>query len=266
MADSGERRMLFDIRGRRKNVVRVVYAVLALLMGGSLFLTVGPFSIGEFIGGSGTSSAAEVLEEQAERVEGRLVKDPKNEALLLTLARTRIATGNALSEENPETGGRIYPPEARAEFEAAQVAWNQYLKQAGNDPNPSAAQLIASTNFSQAESGGTLEEIDANLSAAAKAQKAAAEARPSVGSLSTLAFYQYFAGDFAAGDESAKQAEGKATSKPEAKAIEKQLADYRKRAEAWDKQRQELSKQIQKQGKEELQNPLGGLSGGGLTP
>ena len=41
MAD-GERRMLFDIRGRRKHVVRVVYAILAILMGASLFLVVGP--------------------------------------------------------------------------------------------------------------------------------------------------------------------------------------------------------------------------------
>ncbi|HEU4736278.1 MAG TPA: hypothetical protein VFS48_04525 [Solirubrobacterales bacterium] len=136
MADNGERRMLFDIRGRRKNVVRVVYAVLALLMGGSLFLTVGPFNIGELVGGGSTSSAAEVLNEQAERVEGRLAKDPQNEALLLTLARTRVAAGNAQSEENPETGGRTYPPEARAEFEAAQVAWNRYLKVAGDEPNP----------------------------------------------------------------------------------------------------------------------------------
>jgi len=32
-SNDGEHRMLFDIRGRRrKNVVRVVYAILALLM------------------------------------------------------------------------------------------------------------------------------------------------------------------------------------------------------------------------------------------
>ena len=41
-SDGGERRMLFDIRGRRKNVVKVVYAILAVLMGLSLFLVAGP--------------------------------------------------------------------------------------------------------------------------------------------------------------------------------------------------------------------------------
>ena len=47
--------MLFDIRGRRKHVVRVVYAILALLMGASLFLVVGPFSIGNLVGNGGTT-------------------------------------------------------------------------------------------------------------------------------------------------------------------------------------------------------------------
>ena len=70
MAEGGERRMLFDIRGRRKHVVRVVYAILALLMGASLFLVVGPFNIGNLINsGSSANSTAKVLDEQAERIE-----------------------------------------------------------------------------------------------------------------------------------------------------------------------------------------------------
>ena len=70
--------------GKRKHVVRVVYAILALLMGASLFLVVGPVNIGELLGdASSTTSASKVLDEQAERIERRLAKNPKNEALLL---------------------------------------------------------------------------------------------------------------------------------------------------------------------------------------
>ena len=69
--------MVFDIRGRRKHVVRVVYAILALLMGASLFLVVGPFNIGNLIGGGGTTSGAEILDEQAERTEAKLLREPK---------------------------------------------------------------------------------------------------------------------------------------------------------------------------------------------
>ena len=42
----GEHRMVFDIRGRRRHVVKVVYAILAVLMGLSLFLVTGAVNIG----------------------------------------------------------------------------------------------------------------------------------------------------------------------------------------------------------------------------
>ena len=70
MAD-GERRMVFDIRGRRKHVVRVVYAILALLMGASLFLVVGPFNIGNLVGNGSSTNASQILNEQAERIEAQ---------------------------------------------------------------------------------------------------------------------------------------------------------------------------------------------------
>ncbi len=261
--------MLFDVRGRRKHVIRVVYAVLALLMAGSLFLTVGPFNIGELVGTGGTKSATEVLGEQAERIEKRLAKDPTDEALLLSLTRTRIAAGNAEAETDPTTGIRTLSSEAEQDLEAALETWNRYLKQAGKDPSPSAAQLAASTYFTLAQSAtGDLGAIQENLKGAASAQQIVAEARPSLGSLSTLAIYQFFANDFVAGDRAAKEAAQKASSKSEVKAVENQLAAYRKRGKKWEEQRKAILAQERKSGKEALQNPLGGLSGSssGLTP
>ena len=78
MASGGERRMLFDIRGKRKHVVRVVYAILALLMGASLFLVVGPVNIGSLLGNSNTATeTTKIFEERAERLERELRKDPE---------------------------------------------------------------------------------------------------------------------------------------------------------------------------------------------
>ena len=87
MASGDERRMVFDIRGRRRVAVKVVYAVLAVLMGASLFLVVGPVNIGELFneGSSSSSEAAKQFEQQAERIERKLAKDPDNPALLLDL-------------------------------------------------------------------------------------------------------------------------------------------------------------------------------------
>jgi hypothetical protein len=266
MAASDERRMLFDIRGRRKNVIRVVYAALALLMGASLFVAVGPFNLSELLGTGGTTSAADALDDTAERIEGRLVKAPNDEGLLISLTRTRIAAGNARTEEDPATGTRVVTPEARAEFEAGQDAWQRYLEVAKGDPSPSAAQLVAGSYFGLAETSSTLGEIEEALAGAADAQKVAAEARPNVNSLTTLAIYQYYNGEFAAGDKTAKRAEAEATSKSQVKAIEKQLATYRKRGKAWNKQAEKLAKLQSKQGKEQLQNPLQSFGGTAAAP
>jgi hypothetical protein len=261
MATGGERRLVFDVRGKRRHVVRAVYAVLALLMVASLFFVVGPFNLSSLIGRGGTSSAAKVLDEQAEKIEQRLAKDPTSEALLLNLTRTRISAGNAQIKVDPTTGTQTTPPEARAEYEQAMRFWDRYLKQAGSAASPSAALLVAGTYFSLAQAAPTGAQIEANVKKAAATERIAAEKQPNLGSLSTLAIYEYFSGDFAAGDKAAKQAEGKASSKAEAKNVEKQMVEYRKRGMAYEKQKAQLAKLEQKRGKEALKNPLGGLSG-----
>ena len=253
----GERRMVFDTRGRRKHVVRVVYAILALLMGASLFLVVGPFSVGNLLGGSSTTDPSKVLVEQAERTEGKLRKEPDNEDLLLSLTRTRIAAGNALAEVDPETGTPVQTAEGAKQLALATEAWDEYLKQT-DAPNPSAASLVAGTYFTLAEASSNFEEVEANIDQAAATQRLAAEGLPTLGSYSSLAIYEYFAGNFAAGDKAAKSAAGK-TSKTEAKEVEKQLAEYRLRGKSLEKQKAEFAKLEKKQGKEALQNPLGGL-------
>lgn len=258
----GERRLLFDVRGRRKHVVRVVYAILALLMASSLFFVVGPFNFSSLFGQGGTSSAAKVLNEQAERVERHLAAAPTDRALLLAATRARIGAGNAQVEVDPTTGAPTVTPEARADLEKATGFWDRYTKEAGAAASPSVALLVANTHFGLAQAGASTSEIDAHIKAAATAQRIVAKAQPSVGSLSTLAIYEYFSGDFAGGDRAAKQAEAKAPSKAGAAPIEKQLAEYRKRAKQYAKQRAQVAKLEKGKGKEALQNPLGGLAGG----
>jgi hypothetical protein len=251
--------MLFDIRGRRKHVVRVVYAILALLMGASLFLVVGPFNIANLIGGSTTTSAGKVLDEQAERIERKLLTEPDNEDLLGALTRARISAGNALTEVSLETGAKIVSPEAHEAFEQAAVAWHRYLKQAASVSAPIAA-LMATAYFTLAESSSGIEAAEENVAEAAGAQGIAAEEQPTINSLTTLAIYQYFAGNFKAGDEAASKAEAKAP-KSEAKEVKKKMAQYRARGKAFEQQKKEFAKQEKEKGKESLQNPFGGLGG-----
>jgi hypothetical protein len=267
MASSGERRMVFDTRGRRKHVIRVVYAILAILMGASLFLVVGPVNLGALIGNQTSSGdAAKVFEEQAERIEGRLAKDPTNEDLLVSLTRARIGAGNALIETDPATGARTVPLEAHENFGAAARAWQRYLRQAGDEPSASAAQLVAATYFGLAEGGTSYRETEESIEIATVAQQIAAEQLPSLGSIGTLAKYQYFNGEFAAGDKSTKQAVAKAPSKAEGKGVEKQLAEYRKSAKGFVKQKKKFAKAEREAGQESRTNPFSGLTGPGSTP
>jgi chaperonin cofactor prefoldin len=251
--------MLFDIRGRRKHVVRVVYAILALLMGASLFLVVGPFNIGNLVNTGSTTNSSQVLDEQAERIERKLHAEPDNEALLAALTRTRISAGNALTEVNPETGAKVAAPEAQQEFAQAAATWQRYLKQATSPSAPVAA-IMAGAYFTLAETSPAFEEAEKYVAEAAAAQTVAAEAQPTVNSLTTLAIYAYYAGDFKTGNEAAKKAEAKAP-KAEAKEVKKRMGEYRARGKAFEKQKQEFAKQQMEQGKESLQNPFGGLGG-----
>lgn len=262
MASSGERRLLFDTRGKRKHVIRVVYAILALLMGASLFLVVGPFNFANILGNSSSSSsAARVLHEQAERIEGRLAKDPTDEKLLLALTRAQVNAGNAQIEQAFATERPTITVEAKEDFDAAEATWNRYVKQA-KEPSPTAAQLLAGTYFRLAEASTGLREAAEYVAKATKAQQIAAERSPSLGSLSTLAIYRYFNSEFAAGDKTAKQAAGEVSAKAEAQSVEKQLAEFRKRGKAFAKQKKELAKVQKEVDKEKLENPLGGGLGG----
>ena len=126
------------------------------------------------------------------------------------------------------------------------------------------AQLLGVTYFRLAEGSTTVPEAAEYVAKGTKAQAIAAAQRPSLNSLSTLAIYRYFNGEYAAGDKAAGQAAGKAGSPTEAKSVEKQLAEYRKRSKAFAKQRKEAAKFEAEAGKEALKAPFSGLGGASL--
>ncbi len=251
--------MVFDIRGRRKNVVKVVYAILALLMGLSLFLLAGSGGIGSIFNSGGSANPASQFEDQAARIERKLRKSPEDPALLLGLTRTQINTGNALAEVNPETGQVAYTPESRQQLEAASETWSKYLKVA-DEPNPGAAQLTAQAFFGLAQVARTFAEADANLRAAVKAQQIVAEAQPSLGSLSTLAIYRLYIFDYKGAAQARKEAIPYANTKFERENLGNELDQIEKRAQEFQKLRQTTekeAKEARKNGEPGIPSPLG---------
>ena len=265
-----EHRMLFDLRGKRRNVVKVVYATLAVLMGLSLFLVIGGFNIAELFNGSSTSGeAGKTFEEQAERIEARLEKDPDNPDLLMALTRAHVNAGNAqVTQES--SGGQTITAEGYQQFELADQTWSDYLK-ATDEPSPNLALLMPSMYILMAELSQSYPQAETRINAAVEAQEILTEERPSLNTFATLAFYTYFTGDTAAAEEARAEAKKFAKTKAEEKAIDSQLDEYKKNASSYLKQKEQAEKAQKAAGggegaaPESLENPFGGLGGGGLT-
>jgi hypothetical protein len=253
-----ERRMVFDIRGRRKNVVKVVYAILALLMGLSLFLLAGSGGIASIFNSDTTSNVAGQFEDQAEALELKLKKDPEDPQLLLSLTRTQINAGNALAEANPETGAIVYTPEGHQQLLEASETWPKYLK-ATDEPNSGTAQLVAQALFTLAQTSRTGPEAESNIRAAAQAQQIVAEARPSLGSLSTLAIYRLYSFDYEGAARARREAVPFANTKFERENLGNELDQIGKRAHAFQTQLQEIEEEAKKareKGEAGVANPL----------
>jgi len=260
-----EHKMLFDLRGgHRGKVVKVVYAVLAVLMGASLFLTVGPLNIGELFGGGGGSvNAAQPYEEQQERIEVKLKKEPDNPDLLLSLTRAQINAGNASATEG-SNGELVLTSDSIQAYQQADQSWSEYLK-ATKEPNPALAQLVAPMMIQLAEFASTsYTQVEQRIDAATEAQKIVAEARPSVNSLSTLAFYTYFTGDTKAAEKARAEAKQIAKTKEEREQIDNALDEYKKNATTFLDTKEKAEREEKKaagSAPESLQNPLSPGSG-----
>lgn len=275
MADKGgkkeERQMLFDLRGRRRNVVKVVYAILAVLMALSLLLIAGPLPFGDIFGAQDSAELArEQNEERVERIEVKLKQSPDDPALLLNLTRAHLTSAaNLVEEVGPEQ--IALTPESRQEFEQAASAWDEYVEATGQ-PNAGTAQQMANTFLQLAETSTNLEDASRNITAAAEAQQIVADKLPSLGSLATLALYTVFTGDYAKAQKINEEAAELATSKFQRQQVENQFEETEKRAKAFQKELEEekkLEKTLQESqseidGEGNTVNPFG-LGGGSLS-
>lgn len=269
--------MVFDIRGKRRHVVKVVYAILAILMAASLFLVTGGTNIGGlFDSSSGESNVAAEYEKRAERLEGELKKQPDDEKLLANLTNNRMLAGQQLYVAGPN-GEPLPTVESLAQYQKASAAWSEYLE-AAEKPSPSLAQRMGGTLFSLAQLSRTLPETEANVTAAAEAQKIYAEREPNLNSLSTQALYTLFAGNFKEAEELNAAAEKQADTKFQREQVGNQFDTAKKSAVKFQQQLAESEKANKEAAKankeagggaganpESLESPLGGLGGPGLA-
>lgn len=244
--------MLFDLRGKRRRVVQVVYATLAgLFLVGFVAFGIGSDVSGGFAdlfnsGGSGGSVSSQ-FDDQIDAANAQLATDPKDTTALLKLAEYEYLKGSQGVSQDQESGEISVSDEAHTELGKAVDAWEKYLRVNEGKPNPSVAPQIVNAYVFLNDAGG-----------AAETQRIVVEDRPSLGAYNQLAYYLYIAGDISGGDEAAKQAVAEAP-KPQRAEINKQLEQLRTQAVKLRKQQAKAQKNAPPTtpGANPLQSPFG---------
>jgi hypothetical protein len=262
---SKEHRMVFDIRGRRGRVVKVVYAILAILMGLSLFLVTGALNVGSILGTSSSGeTATQSLEDQATRIEAKLAKTPDDEDMLLNLTRTRINVANTMITNGAGESQSGFE-ELKHELALASEDWSKYLDAAA-EPSAGLAVQVAPAMFQLAEISSSGEESLENVKVATEAQEIVAASRPSLNSLSTQAIYQAFAQEYKAANKSLEEAIKFANTKFEREQLENKYKEVEESAKEFGKglEAEKAAAQSNKSGggKKTLENPLNSGLGG----
>jgi tetratricopeptide (TPR) repeat protein len=270
--------MLFDLSGKRKRVVQVVYAVLAVLFAVSF---VG-FGIGSDAAGGifdalgfGTNSNTNdnpAFEDQINEAEEALAADPKDEDALATLVEVHYQAANDALEVDEATGSVSFTDEAEDEYNASISAWEDYVKVARKPDGATAS--IANQAYGVVLPTADPAAVEGIAKDAVVPAEIVAEDTPGVGTYATLAQYAYLADDPALAEDAAKKAVAEADPS-QRDSLERELEAVAKQAEQL---REQVEKQAKKGGDEEaFTNPLeeglgtgtGGLGGGtlpGTTP
>ncbi len=255
--------MLFELGGKRKRLIQVIYVCLAFLMAIALvgFGIGGATSGGIFdalgIGGDGGSSSPQ-YDAQIERAENTLQTDPKDEKALITLARTNFLAGQAATEQDAQ--GRVtLTDESLSRYRDATDAWERYLKTNPQQVDDGVATLMLQAYSALA--GVDPARVQQDLDEAQAAAQVVADARPSFGTYLQLATYAYFAGDEKTGAEAEQKALREAPDSTAKSQAKQQVKQAQKTGESIQKGiKQSAPDQSQ------LQDPLGGLSGTQTIP
>lgn len=268
MAEEPERNMLFDLRGRRKRVIQVIYVLLAIIMAASLVVIGLPGGVNPFGNtNSANQDVAEANVERAENLQQKLKTQPNNENAAVELIRARFSAGQSLYETNPDTGQTTITDEATEQFQLAADAWTRYLKVTNNQPDPEVAQLMSNVLFTLSQ-GSTVAQFQANIEDAASAQQFVADeaikqqnngGASAASQLTTLAIYQLYAQEYGAAEKTLNQALAATDDPEEKKQINQTYKATEKDAKRIGKLVDQAIRQARKEGGDSLQNPLGSL-------
>lgn len=235
--------MLFDLQGRRKTAVKVIYLGLAILMGGGLVL----FGIGSNVsggwsdiltGGSSSSSYQDAINESAKQV----AANPQNPKAYENLIADRYSlAGTGFNQKTQKFNAKTKP-----QLKMMIDDWKRYQKVAKKiDINT--ANYVVTAYLGQEDGKG-----------AQKVQTKIAELQPNAGNYLALMRFALYAGDSRIADASAIKATELAT-KDQLAEVNREIKRMRKLSQ---QQSAQIQQQIQQQFSQQQQQQSG--SGGSI--
>jgi tetratricopeptide (TPR) repeat protein len=248
--------MLFDLGGRRKRFIQVIYVFLALLLGGSLvFFGIGgdaPGGLGDAIGISPNnpgSTGSEVLDADIEAANLALEQDPDDQEALLTLAKAHFLAGQTALTAGEEEA-------ALSRYDASTRAFSRFLRASNDGKRIKDPEEAATTATLVLRAFGSIGLSQRGLEDGVRTAELVVEERPSTSSYIDLAVYAYAAGETRKGDEAADRALQE-VDESNRSTIEQQLEEAKRQGRL-------IQRQLDAQApsEEDLQNPLGGFGFG----
>ena len=134
--------MLFDLQGKRRRMVQVVYLTLAVLMGGGLVL----FGIGGDVSGGlfdafsdnrSSGGGNSLIEDRVDRYEKRVKANPRDETARKELVRNYFQLATAQVPDQAVS----FPDDAKDELRKAAANWKAYLALEPKRPDTSLARV-----------------------------------------------------------------------------------------------------------------------------
>lgn len=223
--------MLFDLGGKRKRFIQVIYVFLALLLGGGLVL----FGIGgdangglaDLLGfGSNSSGSTDSsFEKQIDKADETLASNPEDEKALLSLARYQFLSAQEARGQD-EQGQFTLTEDSLTRYGESIDAWERYLATKPDPPDDDVASLMVQAYQFNIDTTSPL--ANEQLEQLVIAAGIVADARPSYGTYVDLLTFAYISGDDKLGAVTAKKAEAEAADSTQ----RKQVAQVVKQAKA----------------------------------
>lgn len=267
--------MLFDLGGKRKRVVQVVFGLLAALFA----ITFVGFGIGSDASGgifdalglssdTATQDADPIYDNQIARAEEALSSNPKDEKALLGLAEAHFLKGQAMREQ--DANGALAPPgeESLSEYSEAIKAWERYMATNPEKPDERVATLISQAYGARIEDASSFKEQFELYKGAAEASRIVAQANPGIGTLVPAAQLSYLVGETKTAEELEKQALAEAADATQRKQLQKTFAVARQQNQAVQQAlaQERKAEKASTPDKGQLENPLEGFGPGSSTP